>query len=138
MFALLVLLPIAGVLLSAQPLNALLLGPDYARNLGIGVRAVRTRLLLLTGLLTATVTALCGPISFIGLAVPHIARLLLRSADHRRLLPVCMLWGPTLPCCRSFCSICRVNAAPFRLPPSRPFWVSPWYSTFFFAAANRL
>ena len=92
-FALLVLLPIAGVLLSAQPLNALLLGPDYAQNLGIGVRAVRTRLLLLIGLLTATVTALCGPISFIGLAVPHIARLLLRSADHRRLLPVCMLLG---------------------------------------------
>lgn len=93
LFALLVLLPCACLLLSAQPLNALLLGNDYAHNLGIRVQRVRTLLLLLTGLLTATVTSLCGPISFIGLAVPHMARLLLRSADHRRLLPVSMLMG---------------------------------------------
>ncbi len=76
-----------------RPLNALLLGTDYATNLGVNVRRTRTQLLLLTGLLTATVTAVCGPISFIGLAVPHMARLLLRTADHRRLLPATALLG---------------------------------------------
>lgn len=93
LFAALVLVPAGLLLLAARPLNALLLGTDYAANLGVRVRPVRTRLLLLTGLLTAAVTALCGPISFIGLAVPHAARLLLRSADHRRLLPATLLLG---------------------------------------------
>ncbi len=93
LFAVLVIIPAALLLLMAYPLNALLLGPDYAANLGIRVRPVRTRLLLLSGLLTAAVTALCGPISFLGLAVPHIARLLLRTADHRRLLPATMVLG---------------------------------------------
>lgn len=77
----------------SKPLNALLLGADYATNLGIRVRAVRTATLLVTGLLTAAVTALCGPISFIGLAVPHAARLTLRTSNHRLLLPASMLWG---------------------------------------------
>lgn len=76
-----------------RPLNALLLGTDYATNLGVNVRRTRTQLLLLTGLLTATVTAVCGPISFIGLAVPHMARLLLHTADHRRLLPATAVLG---------------------------------------------
>lgn len=93
LFAALVLIPAALLLFSARPLNALLLGTDYATNLGVRVRPVRTRLLLLTGLLTAAVTALCGPIAFVGLAVPHIARLLLRTADHRRLLPATLLLG---------------------------------------------
>ena len=77
----------------ARPLNALLLGSEYAYNLGVRVETVRTGLLGLTGLLTATVTAFCGPISFIGLAVPHIARLLLHTADHRKLIPATLLWG---------------------------------------------
>lgn len=93
LFAALVLLPASILLCMARPLNALLLGPDYAANLGIRVRRVRTRLLILTGLLTASVTALCGPISFIGLAVPHVARLLTATADHRRLLPATLLLG---------------------------------------------
>ena len=84
---------LAALFLLARPLNALLLGTDYAANLGIGVKRVRTWLLLLAGLLTASVTALCGPIAFIGLAVPHAARLLLRTADHRRLLPATLLLG---------------------------------------------
>ena len=88
-----VLLPCGLILWQALPLNALLLGSDYASNLGIRVKRVRTLLLLLTGLLTATVTALCGPISFIGLAVPHMARLLLRSANHKRLLPLTLVGG---------------------------------------------
>ncbi len=91
-----VMLPCLLILLQALPLNALLLGNDYASNLGIRVKRVRTLLLLLTGLLTATTTALCGPISFIGLAVPHLARLLLRSANHQRLLPLTLVLGATV------------------------------------------
>ncbi len=82
-----------GVLLLCKPLNALLLGEHYAASLGTHVRAVRAGLLLITGLLTAVVTALCGPITFIGMAVPHAARFLLRTADHRRLLPASILLG---------------------------------------------
>lgn len=79
--------------LSASSLNALLLGTDYATNLGVNVKRVRTWLLILTGLLTAVVTALCGPIAFIGLAVPHVARMLLRTADHRKLIPAVLVLG---------------------------------------------
>lgn len=93
LLALLVIIPALLLLTLSRPLNALLLGPEYAANLGIHVRLVRTRLLLLTGLLTASVTALCGPISFIGLAVPHIARLLRHTADHRKLLPAALVLG---------------------------------------------
>lgn len=93
LMAVLTLVPICAILLCSRRLNALLLGEDYATNLGVNVRQTRTCLLLLTGFLTAVVTALCGPISFIGLAVPHIARLLLRTADHRRLLPASIVMG---------------------------------------------
>ena len=80
-------------LLLVKPLNALLLGESYAANLGINVRVARLGILLVTGLLTATVTAFCGPISFIGLAVPHIARLSLGSSNHRSLVPTTILTG---------------------------------------------
>lgn len=96
LYALLVIVPAIGILSLSRPLNALLLGTDYAANLGIRVQRVRTWLLLLTGWLTATVTAICGPISFIGLAVPHMARLLLRSANHRKLLPLTAIIGADL------------------------------------------
>ena len=83
-------------LLLIKPLNALLLGENYAINLGINVRRTRTLLLFCTGLLTATSTAFCGPIAFVGLAVPHIARLLLGTSDHRTLLPATLLTGACL------------------------------------------
>lgn len=87
-------------------LNALLLGETYARNLGVDVRAMRRWLLALAGLLCAAVTSLCGPISFVGLAVPHAARLLLRTADHRRLLPVVMLLGADVCLlCHALCQL---------------------------------
>lgn len=89
----LTMLPILMLLWLATPLNAMLLGMDYATNLGINVRRVRTLSLLITGGLTATVTALCGPISFIGLAVPHIARMFFSTSNHRQLLPACVLIG---------------------------------------------
>ena len=87
------LVGLIAALLLVKPLNALLLGESYAANLGINVRAARLAILLVTGLLTATVTAFCGPISFIGLAVPHIARLTLGSSNHRSLVPVTILTG---------------------------------------------
>lgn len=85
-----------GLLLSIlliKPLNALLLGERYAENLGVNVFKVRLLLLAATGILTAVTTAFCGPISFIGLAVPHIARLLLRSSNQKLLLPTTLLTG---------------------------------------------
>ncbi len=93
LMSILVIVPVCGVRLCATSMNALLLGADYATNLGVNVKRVRTLLLILTGLLTAVVTALCGPISFIGLAVPHVSRMLLRTADHRKLLPAVFVMG---------------------------------------------
>lgn len=92
-FAVLTLACTLATLLLMKPLNALLLGPQYAESMGINVRRTRNVLMLITGLLTAVVTAFCGPIAFIALAVPHIARLWLRTSDHRRLLPATMLLG---------------------------------------------
>ena len=82
-----------GAMLLIKPLNALLLGDRYAENLGVNIVAVRNWLLVVTGLLTAVTTAFCGPVAFIGLAVPHMARLLLTTDNHRQLLPATMLCG---------------------------------------------
>lgn len=76
-----------------KPLNALLLGERYAANLGTNVTMSRNVILLVSGLLTAAVTAFCGPIGFIGLAIPHVARLSLNTSNHTRLLPTTMLAG---------------------------------------------
>ena len=92
-FAAVVLAGLAGALLLVKPLNALLLGERYAENLGVRVRCVRHVLLVVVGVLTAVTTAFCGPVLFIDLAVPHIARLLLPTANHRLLLPATMLAG---------------------------------------------
>jgi iron complex transport system permease protein len=92
-FATVTLMGIVGALLLIKPLNALMLGDRYAENLGVNIRLTRNLLLVITGLLTAITTAFCGPISFIGLAVPHIARLLLRTDNHRLLLPATLLCG---------------------------------------------
>lgn len=93
LFALVCVLGLAASLALVKPLNALLLGEQYARNLGVNIRAVRCWLLVVTGVLTAVTTAYCGPVAFIGLAVPHVARLLLVTDNHRRLLPATMLCG---------------------------------------------
>ncbi|MGM9759359.1 MAG: iron chelate uptake ABC transporter family permease subunit [Parabacteroides sp.] len=99
---------LAGLLLSlllVKPLNALLLGEMYAANLGIHVKRARLLILLCTGLLTATTTAFCGPVSFIGLAVPHMARLLLGSSNHTMLVPVTLLTGA---CVALLCNVLMV------------------------------
>lgn len=80
-------------ILLIKPLNALLLGERYAANLGVNIKRTRFLLLLCAGLLTAVTCAFCGPIAFIGLAVPHIARLLLGTSNHKSLLPLTILAG---------------------------------------------
>ena len=92
-------------ILLIKPLNALLLGEMYAANLGIKIRRTRILILLCTGLLTATTTAFCGPISFIGLAVPHVARLMLGSSNHKMLVPVTLLTGS---CIALLCNLLMV------------------------------
>lgn len=93
LFTVLTLAGLLQAVLLIKPLNALMLGDEYARNLGVNVRRVRRWLLLSTGLLTGISTAYCGPVAFIGLAVPHIARLLMRTADHLTLMPVTIVMG---------------------------------------------
>lgn len=83
-------------ILLIKPLNALLLGERYASNLGINIKITRFLLLLCAGLLTATSCAFCGPIAFIGLAVPHISRLVLGTSNHKSLLPVTILAGSAM------------------------------------------
>ena len=95
-FATVTIAGIVGTLLLIKPLNALMLGDRYAENLGFNIRTVRNWLLVVTGLLTAITTAFCGPVSFIGLAVPHIARLLFRTDNHRLLLPATLLCGAAI------------------------------------------
>jgi iron complex transport system permease protein len=93
LFAIVVLIGLFLSVLLIKPLNALLLGERYAENLGVNTWRVRNYLLVITGLLTAITTAFCGPIAFIGLAVPHVARLLLGTENHNSLLPVTILTG---------------------------------------------
>ena len=92
-FATLTILGLAASALMVKPLNALLLGTRYAQNLGVDTKRARNRLLLITGVLTAVVTAFCGPIGFLGLVVPHIARLALSTSNHIRLIPATILAG---------------------------------------------
>ncbi len=110
-----VMLPmtIAGILISViciKPLNLLLLGENYARTMGMNIRRSRTLVFLSTALLTGTVTAFCGPVGFIGLAVPHITRLLFQNADHRILIPGSLLMG--IVCML----VCDIIAKKFLLP----------------------
>lgn len=92
-FSTVILLGLIGSVLLIKPLNALLLGVRYAENLGINIRRIRNFLLAVTGLLTAVTTAFCGPVAFIGLAVPHVARLMLGTSNHNSLMPVTLLTG---------------------------------------------
>ena len=90
---------IAGLLASMlliKPLNALLLGEQYAESLGVNTIRLRNQLLVITGVLTAVTTAFCGPIAFIGLATPHVARLLISTDNHRQLLPATLLMGSAI------------------------------------------
>lgn len=87
----LVLLPLSFLLV--KTLNLLLLGDAYARNLGLNIRRARLQVITCSGVLVAIVTAYCGPIIFLGLAVPHLCRSLFRTSDHRILMPASLLMG---------------------------------------------
>ncbi|MFA8450915.1 MAG: iron chelate uptake ABC transporter family permease subunit [Bacteroidales bacterium] len=76
-----------------KPLNAFLIGEEYARNLGVSLSVFRVIVIVIAGFLTAIITAWCGPIAFIGLAVPHLGRVFFKNADHKILLPGVFLLG---------------------------------------------
>ena len=89
-----ILLPLAFLLV--KPMNLLLLGDRYAANLGLNIRRARMLVIISSGILVAIVTAYCGPIMFIGLAVPHLARAIFHTSDHRILMPATALCGAAL------------------------------------------
>lgn len=106
LFVLPLLVVMAVAFVMVKPLNALLLGDVYAANLGVNVFVVRVILLAVAGLLTAVVTAFCGPVTFVGLAVPHLARMVFATNNHRLLLPATTLLGGSVAL---FCNlICQL------------------------------
>ena len=96
LFVVLMVLLLPLSMLLVKTMNLLLLGDAYARNLGLNIQRARSLVILSSGVLVAIVTAYCGPIMFIGLAVPHLARALFRTSDHRILMPATMLSGGAL------------------------------------------
>ena len=100
----LVALTFAGVLMLAKPISAYRMGETYASSVGVNVKAFRVMLVLLSSILAATVTAFAGPVSFVGVAVPHLVRSLLNSSEPRRVIPGCFLGGA------SFCLLCDLLA----------------------------
>ena len=99
-----------GLLLTIKPLNLLLFGEEYAVTMGLDIRRSRGLLFLSTTLLAGTITAFCGPIGFIGLAIPHVTRMLFQNSDHRVLLPGTTLSGA------SILLLCDVISKIFTLP----------------------
>ncbi len=108
-----------------KSLNALLLGERYASNLGVNVRLVRVGVLLSAGLMTAAVTAFCGPISFIGMAVPHISRMLLGTSDHAKLVPVTMLCGACIALACNILTVLPVGGSVLPLNAITPIFGAP-------------
>jgi iron complex transport system permease protein len=97
-----------------KPLNAFLLGDNYARSMGVKITGVRLMIIVITSLLAGTITAFCGPIAFIGIAIPHITRLLFNTSDHKALFPTVILTGAIL---MLFCDIiAQVPGKEYTLP----------------------
>ncbi|MBI5669585.1 MAG: iron ABC transporter permease [Chloroflexi bacterium] len=92
-FAPVIVIGLAAALLLVKPLNALLLGETYARSLGLNVRRARVFIIASTALLAGAVTAFCGPVGFLGIAVPHVCRAIFGTSDHRALVPASILMG---------------------------------------------
>lgn len=84
---------LAGAFLMSKPLNAMLLGEKYAQSMGVSVKPFRFLMVLVSSVLTAVVTAFAGPVSFIGLAVPHLVRILFKTSDNRIVIPAACLYG---------------------------------------------
>jgi iron complex transport system permease protein len=96
LFVVMMVVLLALSMLLVKTMNLLLLGDAYARNLGLDIRRARMLVITSSGVLVAIVTAYCGPVMFIGLAVPHLARAIFRSSDHRVLMPATLLAGGAL------------------------------------------
>lgn len=124
-FAIVSLFGLACSLLFIKPLNALLLGEKYARNLGVNTQRLRNNLLLVTGLLTAISTAFCGPVSFIGLAVPHIARMILNTDNHKSLMPATILTGAAVAMICNIITVLPGNAGIIPLNAVTPLMGAP-------------
>jgi iron complex transport system permease protein len=104
------------VILLAKPLNAFVLGENYARSMGVNIKRIRGIIILISSLITAIITAFTGPISFIGLAVPHITRLVFRTSNTRVLIPGVLFLGAIISI---FCDMMsRVLLAPAEIPLS--------------------
>ncbi|MDE7402497.1 MAG: iron ABC transporter permease [Muribaculaceae bacterium] len=113
LFSTLTILGLVFAILMVKPLNIIQLGPRYAAGLGIDMKRVRNKLLIATGILTAVATAYCGPVSFIGLSVPHIARMIMRTANQRILVPASMLGGASVGLlCNLLCVIPQSTTLP--------------------------
>ena len=101
-------------ILLTKPLNAWLLGDDYAQSIGVKLQKTRLLILICTSLLTGSVTAFCGPIAFVGLAVPHLTRLLINTTNHKLLIPGVVISGGAL---MLFCdSVAQLPGSPYSLP----------------------
>lgn len=107
--------------LLVKPLNLMLIGSRYAENLGVNIKRLRTTILLLTGIMTALSTSFCGPIAFIGLAVPHMARLLLRTDDFRLIMPTTILIGALVALLCNFVCVLPSNGGILPLNAVTPF-----------------
>jgi iron complex transport system permease protein len=113
-FIVIYMIGILGTLSVIKPLNSFLLGENYAKSLGINIKKNRTIILLITSLLTGVITAFSGPIAFVGLAVPHIARLFFTTSNHKILIPaVAIFGGIILLICDS---IAQLPTSEFTLP----------------------
>lgn len=91
-----ILVGLAMSLAAKKPLNALLLGEAYSRSLGVNIRRARLMIIIITALLSGTITAFCGPIAFLGVAIPHLCRSIFQTSDHRVLLPTVIIVGATV------------------------------------------
>lgn len=124
-FAPIILLLLFISLMMMKPLNAMLVGDAYATNLGVNVKRVRSVALCVSGLLSAVVISFCGPVSFIGLAVPHIARISLRSNNHCHLIPSTIILGATVTLlCNLVCQLAN-SATPLPLNAVTPLVGAP-------------
>lgn len=112
-FALITCAGLAFSVMLVKPLDLMLLGDNYARNLGLNLTLTRNLLLTATGVLCAVTTAYCGPVSFLGLAIPHITRLIFPTDSHRILMPACMLTGGIVALgCNMLCLVPETGVLP--------------------------
>lgn len=124
-FSIIIILSVISSALLIKPLNVFMLGDEYAENLGINTMRLRNVVLLITGVLVAVSTAFCGPIAFIGLSVPHISRILMRTDDYRRILPATVLTGSLMALVCNFVCNLPVNRGVIPLNAITPLMGAP-------------